>query len=150
MYTSRQRRPLSIQTRIIATALAGILVTLSTITSVAQEPETQLYVCIEGSDQTSAITGLALCDAEPTENLTDRAEVDNLQVRAGALVSRVETRGTAALGGLAVGDVIYRVGGTDVDDADTAAQQLDLVGTSADTVVNFLRFGRPYRIKLRR
>ena len=76
--------------------------------------------------------------------------MDNLQVRAGALVSRVETRGTAALGGLAVGDVIYRVGGTDVDDADTAAQQLDLVGTSADTVVNFLRLGRPYRIKLRR
>lgn len=150
MYISRQHRHRASQTLLIATALAGVLVSLCATASAGQEPKTQLYVCIAGSDHASEIAGLALCDADPTETLTARAEVDNLQVRAGALVSSIETRGIAGLGGLAVGDVIYRVGGTDVDDADTAAQQLDMVGSSADTVVNFLRLGRPYRIKLRR
>ena len=136
--------------RLIAAALVSTLVAMSTLTSAGQEPEVQFYICIEGSDDASEITRVVLCDAEPTETLTTRAEVDTLQIRDGALVSAVETRGAAALGGLAVGDVIYRVGGIDVNDADTAIQQLDMVGSSADTVVNFLRLGRPYRIKLRR
>ncbi len=150
MHTTRRRRPLTSQTRLIAPALVGALISLCATTSAGQESETQFYVCMEGSDHVSEITGIALCDAEPTETLTTRAEMDNLQIRDGALVSNVEIRGAAALGGLAVGDVIYRVGGVDVNDADTAIQQLDMVGSSADTVVNFLRLGRPYRIKLRR
>ena len=71
-------------------------------------------------------------------------------MRLGALVSRVETAGIGAAAGLIGGDVIYRIGGNDVAEAGAAAEQLDMIGTSADTVVNFLRKGRPYRIKLRR
>ena len=49
-----------------------------------------------------------------------------------------------------VGDLIYRVGGVNVPDARSAADSLARVRLRSDTVVNFLRGDRPYRIKLRR
>ena len=58
--------------------------------------------------------------------------------------------GIAQVAGLQTGDVIYRVGGVDVEDNVEAAARLSLIGDTADTVVNFLRGGRPYLVRLRR
>ena len=91
-----------------------------------------------------------MCDAAPTETLTQRVEVDNLQLRAGALVTEVIAEGLAQVAGLRPGDVIYRVAGRDVDNTVEATARLSLLQGSADTVVNFLRRGRPYRVKIRR
>ena len=114
-----------------------------------QGPDMPLYTCLADSETAADIVGIQLCTAEHTETLVTRSEPDNLQVRRGALISSVDATGIGATGGLTEGDVIYRIGGNDVADAGAAAQQLDRIGTSADTVVNFLRKGRPYRIKLR-
>ena len=97
-----------------------------------------------------ACWGLDLCDAEPTPLLAERAEPDNLQTRDGALVVDVEEGGIAAVAGVQPGDVIYRVAGVDVPGAADAGAGLADVGTDSDTQINFLRRGRPYRIKLRR
>ena len=78
-----------------------------------------------------------------------RLEVDNLQLRSGALVTEVTLGGLGQTAGLAPGDVIYRVGGVDVADNVMAAARLSLIESDTDTVVNFLRRGRPYRVKLR-
>ena len=51
--------------------------------------------------------------------------------------------GIAQVAGLQAGDVIYRVGGVDVEDNIEATARLSLLIESADTVhVNFLRRGR--------
>ena len=71
-------------------------------------------------------------------------------MREGALVTDVPPGGVSSVAGFAVGDLIYRVGGVDVPDARSAVENLGRVGSRADTMVNFLRGGRPYRIKLRR
>lgn len=118
-------------------------------TGVAQEV-VRFYACVDTAPAADAPLGLALCDARPTAALTDRSEVDNLQIRDGALVVEVEANGISAIAGLQPGDVIYRVGGVNVSTASSAASELERVGTTADTVVNFLRGGRPYRVKLRR
>jgi len=107
-----------------------------------------LYVC-QGDTTEAAPLGLTLCDAATTPALLERAEVDNLQARAGALVESVAAEGVSGRAGLQPGDVIYRVGGVDVADAATAADHLAEVGRTSDTIVNFLRGGRPYRVKLR-
>ena len=119
------------------------------ISVAGQGADMPLYTCLADSETASGIVGVQLCTAEHTETLVKRSEPDNLQVRRGALISSVEATGIGATGGLTEGDVIYRIGGNDVADAGAAAQQLDRIGTSADTVVNFLRKGRPYRVKLR-
>ena len=108
-----------------------------------------LYTCLADSETVAEIVGVQLCTAEHTETLINRSEPDNLQVRRGALISSVDATGIGATAGLTDGDVIYRIGGNDVTDAGAAAQQLTKIETSADTVVNFLRKGRPYRVKLR-
>jgi S1-C subfamily serine protease len=90
-----------------------------------------------------------VCDAAPTAALTRRIEVDNLQLRAGALVTEVAADSISQRAGLQEGDVIYRVGGVDVDNNVAVTARLSLIQESADTVVNFLRRGRPYRVKLR-
>ena len=46
--------------------------------------------------------------------------------------------------------MIFRVAGSDVDGGGAAAARLSDVGAASDTLVNFLREGRPYRVKLRR
>ena len=114
-----------------------------------QPDDTVLYSCAEGTDAHAALVGARLCDAEPTATLTSRSAEDNLQVREGALVTTLDTPGISQTAGLAQNDVIYRVGGVDVDTAEAAAEQLALVKTTQDTVVNFLRGGRPYRVTLR-
>ena len=117
--------------------------------AVVQADETPLYLCVDGTDAEAALVGARLCDAEPTPTLTSRAEEDRLQVREGALVTTLDTPSISRTAGLTRDDVIYRVGGVDVDTAEAAAEQLALVKTNQDTVVNFLRHGRPYRLTLR-
>ncbi len=116
----------------------------------AQPAAAALYRCAVETTVELATLGLELCDAEPTALLAERAEPDNLQTRAGALVVEVEDGGIAAVAGVQPGDVIYRVAGVDVTAADDAGAGLAEVGTDSDTQINFLRRGRPYRIKLRR
>ena len=116
----------------------------------AQPAGAALYRCAAGTTVAVATLGLDLCDAEPTPLLAERAEPDNLQTRAGALVAEVDDGSIAAVAGVQPGDMIYRVAGVDVAAADEAAPGLADVGTDSDTQINFLRRGRPYRIKLRR
>lgn len=116
----------------------------------AQEPAAELYACGGESRAEASLVGVTLCDGEPTPGLLTQAEADNLQVREGALVTEVAAEGVADGAGMQAGDLIYRVGGGDVPDAEAAAGRLTLVAERADTVVNFLRGGRPYLIKLRR
>lgn len=115
-----------------------------------QAADAPLYECAEGTVVDVEIVGLALCDAEPTAALHERAEPDNLQIREGALVAEITEGGSAATEGVQPGDMIYRVAGADVEGAAAAGQRLAGVGTESDTLINFLRGGRPYRIKLRR
>lgn len=111
---------------------------------------TELYTCAtEPADQAEEL-GLTLCNASPTDALVARVDTDNLQRREGALVLEVDEGGVSQEAGFQPGDVIYRIGGVDVPHAQAAAENLALVQSRADTVVNFLRGGRPYRIKLRR
>lgn len=109
-----------------------------------------LYRCADAATVEVAALGLDLCDSEPTARLAERAEPDNLQNRDGALVVGVRDGGVAARAGTEPGDVIYRVAGVDVAGAAEAAAGLAGVGSGSDTQINFLRRGRPYRIKLRR
>lgn len=116
----------------------------------AAQPVEALYRCADAETVEVAALGLGLCDARPTARLAERAEPDNLQTRAGALVVEVADGGVAARAGTEPGDVIYRVAGVDVAGAAEAAAGLAGVGSGSDTQINFLRRGRPYRIKLRR
>ncbi|MYD85894.1 MAG: PDZ domain-containing protein [Acidobacteria bacterium] len=117
----------------------------------AQPARESLYRCAAGEPVVEVATlGLDLCDAEPTTLLARRAEPDNLQTREGALVVEVEDDGIASGAGVQPGDMIYRVAGVDVAGAEDAGAGLASVGTDSDTQINFLRRGRPYRIKLRR
>ena len=116
----------------------------------AQSAETALYRCADGATVEVPVLGIDLCDAAPTPRLAERAEPDNLQTRDGALVVEVDDAGIAAIAGVQPGDMIYRVAGVDVPGADDAGAGLATVGTDSDTQINFLRRGRPYRIKLRR
>ena len=118
--------------------------------AVAQMSHAPLYRCVEETDVAVAIVGLVLCTAEPTPLLHERAVPENLQVRDGALVVTVGDGGRAAVEGVQAGDMIYRVAGEDIADADTAGKRLGNVVSESDTMINFLRRGRPYRIKLRR
>ena len=114
------------------------------------QPGEALYVCAD-TDATRVIDiGATICDAAPTDALIARLEPDNLQLREGALVTGVSAGGIAQVAGLRAGDVIYRVGGVDVGDNIEVTARLSLLVESADTVVNFLRGGRPYLVRLRR
>ncbi len=109
-----------------------------------------LYVCANPDVTRTIDIGATICDAMPTGALTTRLEPDNLQLREGALVTAVSDGGIAQVAGLRAGDVIYRVGGVDVEDNIEATARLSLLRENADTVVNFLRRGRPYLVRLRR
>ncbi len=108
-----------------------------------------LYSCVDTQTARPVEIGMTICNAAPTEALAARLEDDNLQRRSGALITDVSAGSLAQIAGLAPGDVIYRVGGVDVEDEVETSTQLDQIGDDADTVVNFLRGGRPYRVKLR-
>ena len=109
-----------------------------------------LYRCANVARVEADRVGLTLCDAAPTDTLAERAEPDNLQVRAGALVVTVAPAGLAAREGLLPNDMIFRVASSDVGGGGAAAAHLSDVEAASDTLVNFLRAGRPYRVKLRR
>ena len=132
--------------------IAGSLVaaTLSVAPVVAIQDGEALYTCADPAAARSLDIGATVCDAEPTDALTQRLDVDNLQLRAGVLVTEVAPDSLSQRAGLQAGDVIYRVGGVDVDNSVKVTARLSLLQESADTVVNFLRRGRPYRVKLRR
>jgi len=135
---------------IVRTVTAAVSVLLlSHGTALPQGNPPALYTC-SGESSAQPDAGLTLCDAEPTAELTERAAPNNWQVRDGALVVELDLEGISDVAGLRTADMIYRVGGVDVGDAETAAAALAQVGSRADTVVNFLRGGRPYRVKLRR
>jgi len=136
------------RTRLACTLAASFIVLGEASTLVAQDADT-LYTCTAEDDTRTLDIGVTLCDATPTDGLTQRLEVDNLQLRSGALVTEVTLGGLGQTAGLAPGDVIYRVGGVDVADNVMAAARLSLIESDTDTVVNFLRRGRPYRVKLR-
>ena len=137
--------------RLIRTIPIGVLpVLLLAGVPAAQENAAQLYACGDQPRAAAEAVGLTLCDALPTDALSARAGPENLQVREGALVTDLQPGGISSGAGFAAGDLIYRVGGVDVPDARSAVENLGRVGSRADTVVNFLRGGRPYRIKLRR
>ena len=116
----------------------------------AQERAADLYACAGEPRDAGEPLGLTLCDGQPAPELLARAAEDNLQIRDGALVTAAAADAIAGIAGLQAGDLIYRVGGADVPDAGTAVERLGRIGPRADTVVNFLRGGRPYRVKLRR
>ena len=132
-----------------ALASAGVVLALA-VTPAAQTDGPSFYTCVEGTSAEAPVVGIELCDAAPTDALTTRAEEDNLQVLDGALVVSADPDGVGAAEGLQAGDVIYRVGGVDVTGAEAAAERLAGIVTQRDTVANFLRGGRPYRVKLRR
>jgi len=136
------------RTRLACTLAASFIVLGAASILVAQDADT-LYTCTAEDDTRTLDIGVTLCDAAPTDGLTQRLEVDNLQLRSGALVTEVTLGGLGQTAGLAPGDVIYRVGGVDVADNVMAAARLSLIESDTDTVVNFLRRGRPYRVKLR-
>ena len=135
--------------RALTTGGLGLGLICTAIPAPAQTTDA-LYVCVAPGATRDIDIGAAICDAAPTDTLTARLEPDNLQLREGALVTGVSAGGIAQVAGLLAGDVIYRVGGVDVEDNVEATARLSLIGDRADTTVNFLRRGRPYRVKLRR
>jgi len=138
------------QNLIIGGILAQLMVNPVSSTTVQTTDAAELYACTDTSSTGVPEAGITVCDATGTPALARRSESDNLQSREGALVVFLEDDGVSAKAGLQPGDVLYRLGGVDVDTAETAAEILSRIGTRSDTIVNFLRDGRPYRVKLRR
>ena len=133
----------------MATAILVAAMTCAA-TAVAMQDDEPLYTCVAPAAPRILEIGATICDALPTDALTQRIEVDNLQLRAGALVTEVAADSVLQIAGLQEGDVIYRIGGVDVDNNVEATARLSLIKRASDTVVNFLRRGRPYRVKIRR
>ena len=135
---------------VLTMAMFLVSVVINTKTSHSAQVNGALYRCADNSQTEAEIAGIQLCDAKPTNELMSRAETDNLQIRNGALVTEISGTSISKLAGLAMGDVIYRVMGVDIDTAETAAERLALIPSTQDAVVNFLRRGRPFRVQLRR
>ena len=151
----RTRAWLGAAARTVAAGLAAGAVAMGaahppTASRGAQPAERPLYRCADAARVEAEAVGLTLCDAAPTAALADRAAPDHLQVRPGALVVAATPAGPAAREGLLPDDMIFRVAGSDVDGGGAAAARLASVQAESDTLVNFLRAGRPYLVKLRR
>ena len=135
------------------TAQIGSLVVLlansGVVLGLQQDAVSQLYGCTTVETITVTEVGITVCDADATAELQERAENENLQIRGGALVVESVPTSLAARAGLQVGDLIYRVGGINITGAEAVTEKLSLLDSASDTMVNFLRHGRPYRIKLR-
>ena len=138
------------QTRNVGLAAVSLVAAMLSVTpGVETQDGEALYSCVDAAVTRALDIGATVCDAAPTDALTQRLDVDNLQLRTGVLVTDVAADSISQRAGLQDGDVIYRVGGVDVDDNVEVTARLSLLQKSADTVVNFLRRGRPYRVKLR-
>ena len=131
----------------------GIVFALSWVATDAGGPvqdDPAFYDCAGDAVSEAADIGVTLCDAAPTEALSEQIEIDNLQLRSGALIIEARTGGVGDVAGVRAGDVIYRVGGVNLTNAEDTTARLALIARDSDTVVNFLRRGRPYRVKIRR
>ena len=136
---------------IVPTGLTiGVLAILLAVTPVPATAQTDtLYICTNPGSSRVVDIGIAICDALPTDALAQRLKPDNLQRREGVLITAVVPDSVAKIAGLQPGDLVYRVGGVNVEENVETAARLSLIADSADTVVNFLRNGRPYRVKIR-
>ena len=139
-----------VQRQVAVPFVALLMVPAVSAAGLQTAESTQLYTCEERTSVNVPDVGVTVCDATATAELERRAATDNLQSREGALVVELDAAGVSSQAGLQSGDVIYRVGGVDVASAESAAAALALIGSGSDTIVNFLRGGRPYRVKLRR
>ena len=135
--------------QLLAVAGSLVLVVCAAPVTATQDAE-PLYVCAAPAGTRTLEMGITICDAAPTDALKERMEVNNLQLKAGALVTDVVADSVLQKAGLEADDVIFRVGGVDVDNGVEVTARLSLIEEAADTVVNFLRRGRPYRVKIRR
>ena len=135
--------------QLIAVAGSLVLVVCAAPVTATQDAE-PLYVCATPAGTRTLEMGITICDAAPTDALKERMEVNNLQLKAGVLVTDVVTDSVLQIAGLEADDVIFRVGGVDVANGVEVTARLSLIEEAADTVVNFLRRGRPYRVKIRR
>ena len=134
------------QNLIVGGILAQLMVNPVSSTTMQTTDAAELYACTDTSSTGVPEVGITVCDATGTPALARRSESDNLQSREGALVVSLEDDGVSAK----AGDMLYRLGGVDVDTAEAAAEILSRIEARSDTIVNFLRDGRPYRVKLRR
>jgi C-terminal processing protease CtpA/Prc len=126
-----------------------LVLILSTGIGMAQENTSVLYICKSETSASVVIIGLTLCTATSTNELSLLSEERNLQIREGVLIVKIEPNSISEQAGLQQGDMIYRIGSSDIIELQTAADRLAGVRRNSDTVVNFLRRGRPYRIKFR-
>ena len=78
----------------------------------------------------------------------DIAQSLGLQRVAGALVASLSRRGPAASAGLALGDIIVGVDGTEVADARAVLYRLTTRGVGHSVVLDVMRNGRQLRVKL--
>jgi len=115
----------------------------------AQDKVSELYTCQDESREEITLFGLTVCEATLSGNLSTRIQEENLQTRNGILVVVVENGGIANIAGLQENDLIYRIGGSDIMETKSAITAFNRIRAQADTVINFLRGGRPYRIKVR-
>ena len=126
-----------------------LVLILSTGIGMAQENTSVLYICESETNTNVVIVGLTLCTATSTNELALLSEEKNLQIREGVMIMKIESKSISEQAGLQQGDMIYRIGGSDIIELRTATDRLAGVRSNSDTVVNFLRRGRPYRVKLR-
>lgn len=126
-------------------SFAGLL---SAQTLAAQRPAQ--YECWEQNParHVKAAAGVTLCSGRPpgTGTAPDGGDTQT----GGALIVSLESGGIAERDGLRAGDLIYKVDGALVTDARSAAAGLGDIQDARDTLVNFLRGGKPYLVRLRK
>ena len=136
--------------RALTTGCLGLALLCTAVAAPAQTGDA-LYVCTDPGATRTVDIGATICDATPTGTLNRAHRARQPPASPRHPRHRGVARGhRPGGGGSGAGDVIYRVGGVDVEDNVEAAARLSLLVESADTVVNFLRRGRPYLVRLRR
>ncbi len=93
---------------------------------------------IEYGEIRRGLFGVGVQDLTP-----DLAQAFDLDHRAGAMVTKVEPRSSAARAGLAVGDVVVRVNGREVVNAADMRNQIGLMRVGTRVEIEALREGRP-------
>jgi hypothetical protein len=132
-----------------AIVLAGALWAPALAVAGLQSNGAPTYECWEQNTErhVEAAGGLTLCSAR---RATDADPANDYPFpEDGALVVAISPDGIAAVEGLKTGDLLYKVNGARIQDARGAAAGLQDLRPSQDTLVNFLRDGRPYLVRLR-
>ena len=135
------------QRKIFFTVFGIFIIGTSNVWS--QDKVSELYTCQDEFRKEISLFGLTVCDAKLSENLSAHIQEENLQTRSGILVVVVKNGGISNIAGLQENDLIYRIGGSDIIETKSAITSFNRISVQADTVINFLRGGRPYRIKIR-